>query len=187
MKELQSMNLLWECMLCSSWLCGFEKRIRIRSKKKNLYFSCYFCTFFFWQRERVQSIQCVSVGRRTIVCAQLVCSCDMEWCGLVWKFSLFGMSIKLMLRYHSVFHSSLHNFSRFSSLSASLHRVLISLSCCLLLVFWQRRRRNESYSFSEVNGKYCKYCWMRNELEMRTTNDIRLNRWRRFVYASVCV
>lgn len=102
----------------------------------------------------------------------------MVWCGSDWNSFWYEYKIDVALSQRFSFFSP--QFSLLISFRILAPRSHLSI---MLLIFrirttWTSKR---SHSFGKVNGKYCEYCWMRNELEIRTTNDIRLNRWRRFV------
>lgn len=130
--------------MCYALVDYVDSRREYELEEKKIYIFLVISAHFSFDRE---SPVCIRLGDGQPFLyehfARNVCVYYVVWYGVVRIETLSGMSIKLMLRYHSVFHSFLHNF-RFSSLSASLHRVLISLSCCLFFVFAQRGRRNEA-------------------------------------------
>lgn len=101
-----------------------EYELDTKRKKKSRYFSCYFCTFFFWHGKRKWS---GGVGKRTksiwtlvevgdgqpfvmwtfcSACLWCVCTLYVEGEVAVGSNSFLGYEIKLMFRYHSIFHFS---------------------------------------------------------------------------------
>lgn len=94
-----AVGVLYDCM-CSHWLCWFGQRIRIRKIYIFLVIFAHFSFDIAFALGRRSTIFRGYVRASTYIYLY-VCICE---CGLTRN--SFGYEIKLMLRYHSVFHSS---------------------------------------------------------------------------------
>lgn len=116
MVRCSGLSVLWECM-CSIWLCGFEQRIRIRKIYIFLVISAHFSfdiVHSFWHLGDADTSSEMGNSR-----AYPAAPCDLTGCELSLS---MGMRMKLMLCYHSIFHSLA--IFHISSLSISLIRVV---------------------------------------------------------------